>query len=65
MNEPIDWAHRESLRQWSILAARGHAGARAVADYHGLVSPAQRRLARPFRKRHALLFLRPFRLRRQ
>jgi hypothetical protein len=40
MNEPIDWAHRESLRQWAILAARGHEGAQAVAAYHGLVPPA-------------------------
>jgi hypothetical protein len=35
----IDWRHRESLRQWSILASRGHDGARQVATYHGLVPP--------------------------
>jgi hypothetical protein len=35
----IDWAHRESLRQWSILAAGGHPGAQAVANYHGLTPP--------------------------
>jgi hypothetical protein len=35
----IDWAHRESLRQWSILAASGHEGAQAVASYHGLAPP--------------------------
>jgi hypothetical protein len=32
----IDWAHRESLRMWSVLAARGHEGAQAVASYHGI-----------------------------
>jgi hypothetical protein len=32
----IDWAHRESLRAWAMLAARGHEGAQAVATYHGL-----------------------------
>jgi hypothetical protein len=32
----IDWAHRESLRMWRVLAARGHEGAQAVTAYHGL-----------------------------
>jgi hypothetical protein len=36
----IDWNHRESLRQWAILASRGHEGARGVAAYHGLTPPA-------------------------
>jgi hypothetical protein len=36
----IDWAHRESLRMWAILAARGHEGAQAVAAAHGLTPPA-------------------------
>jgi hypothetical protein len=36
----IDWAHRESLRLWSMLAVRGHEGARRVASYHGLTPPA-------------------------
>jgi hypothetical protein len=36
MNDPIDWAHRESLRQWRILAARGHEGAMAVVSHQGL-----------------------------
>jgi hypothetical protein len=35
----IDWAHRDMLRGWAILAARGHAAAQAVASYHGLVPP--------------------------
>ena len=34
----IDWAHRESLRMWAVLAARGHEGAQAVASFHGLAS---------------------------
>jgi hypothetical protein len=34
--EPIDWAHRESLRMWRVLAARGHENAQAVVAYHGL-----------------------------
>jgi hypothetical protein len=32
----IDWAHRESLRMWRVLAARGHEGAQAVASFHNL-----------------------------
>jgi hypothetical protein len=36
----IDWSHRESLRMWAQLAARGHEGAQAVATYHGLTPPA-------------------------
>jgi hypothetical protein len=36
----IDWAHRESLRMWAVLAARGNPGAQLVASYHGLVPPA-------------------------
>jgi hypothetical protein len=36
MNEPINWEHRESLRMWAVLAARGHEGAQAVASYHGI-----------------------------
>jgi hypothetical protein len=36
----IDWNHRESLRMWSVLAARGHEAARGVASYHGLTPPA-------------------------
>jgi hypothetical protein len=40
MNDPIDWAHRESLLHWARLAANGHEGAQAVAAYHGLTPPA-------------------------
>jgi hypothetical protein len=36
MTEPVDWAHRESLRQWRILAARGHEEAMAVISHQGL-----------------------------
>jgi hypothetical protein len=36
----IDWAHRESLRMWSVLAAQGHEAARGVANYHGVTPPA-------------------------
>jgi hypothetical protein len=32
----IDWAHRESLRMWRVLAAQGHEGAQSVASYHNL-----------------------------
>jgi hypothetical protein len=35
----IDWAHRDMLRGWAILAARGHQGAQQVASYHGLTPP--------------------------
>jgi hypothetical protein len=34
--EPIDWAHRESLRMWRVLAAQGHEAGQAVVAYHGL-----------------------------
>jgi hypothetical protein len=40
----IDWAHRESLRMWAMLAARGHEGAQAVATYHGLAPAPPRGL---------------------
>ena len=48
----IDWAHRESLRMWNVLAARGHEGAQAVAAHHGLaplppVVPAPARAVAP------------------
>jgi hypothetical protein len=33
-------AHRELMRGWSMLAARGHAGARDVLAYHGHALPA-------------------------
>jgi hypothetical protein len=49
MNDPIDWQHRDSLRMWRVLAARGHTGAQAVTAHYGLAplpvpAPA---LARP------------------
>jgi hypothetical protein len=40
MTEPINWAHRDMLRGWAILAGRGHVGAKAVAAHYGLTPPA-------------------------
>jgi hypothetical protein len=34
--EPIDWAHRENLRMWRVLAAQGHEAGQAVVAYHNL-----------------------------
>jgi hypothetical protein len=34
----VDWTHRESLRMWRVLAARGHEGAQQVVSHHGLAS---------------------------
>jgi hypothetical protein len=36
----IDWQHRDSLRMWSVLAARGHEGGQAVAAHWNLAPPA-------------------------
>jgi hypothetical protein len=33
-------AHHESMRGWSMLAAKGHAGAMDVLAYHGHAQPA-------------------------